>query len=107
MKQFGVLFGAVVGTTLVGFIGCLFNGWVWLMAYNLGVAPIISQFATAPTLTYGIFAMLSVVVALIKGISKKEESENLTKSFGKIFGVILTKLIYVFLIYILNMIFFV
>lgn len=106
MKQIAALFGTLVGSTLMGFIGCLFNGWVWLMAYNLGIMPIISQFTTAPTLTYGVFAMLSVVVALIKCASKKEESENFTEAFGKIFGVVFTKLIYVLLIYALNLLFF-
>lgn len=98
-----MLFLAIV----IAAINHLFNGWIWMMSYELGIMPFIEHLGyTTPTIPYLLFVLLCATRSLLR--SKPVTNETLTfdnpKFWTRYFGVIGSDLLALFMLWILNLI---
>ena len=120
MKLFGCL-GLILIIPLFVICAVLFNAWYLQVIYNIGLTPILSQFEIfLPQLGYWVFALMWVVYTGLHTLFKYDafktlnnEKENKTynwnnlderlagivKVLGPIISNIITKLLYLLLIY--------
>lgn len=108
MKKLGLLF--LIAIAIVG--AFFFNAWYMQQIYEVGLIPIINLFnVELPLISYNAFIVIvffsACVQTAFKYDSKKTEkiqygttefNEGITKFFGEIFGMILTKLLNVLIL---------
>ena len=102
MKTFisfiAVLFGAACGI--------LFNAFYFLEMYKLGIVPIANNFnLVLPEISYGIFVAGLFLYTMLRNKSK-DEKYDLDEGLKKIITLVLTKCIYLVILFIINKIVF-
>lgn len=103
MKTFKIFIMVIVLT--IG--NWFFNGWLWSMAYKLGIIPFFSQFTNMPDIPYMMFVLLAATWSLIrmKSTGDKDGPQINTPEFvAKYIGIIVTDFMLLGALWVLNMI---
>lgn len=102
MKAIGTFFVVILITVGSAFL----NGWLWMMGYELGIAPMINYLGVAPAIPYMLFVLLCLAWNLIKSKSSyNNDSTNITegKFWTKYLGVICTDFLLLGILWVFNL----
>jgi hypothetical protein len=97
--------GTILVVILITVVSAFLNGWLWMMGYELGVAPMINHIGVAPSIPYKFFVLLCLTWNLIKTKSSyNNDSTNITegKFWAKYFGVICTNFLLLGILWVFN-----
>lgn len=104
MREFFKWIGLLVFTLTMIF----FNAWCNMVVYNTGIWSLLESLNIyPPTLSFGFFLMLSLVVAYLwKGKTRKTIQLDTTEGWSKVLSLVMNKSCYVVLIVLFTIIFF-
>jgi hypothetical protein len=82
------------------------NGWIWSLAYELGVVPFLSQFVNMPDIPYLMFVLLVATWSVVKSKNTDKDAPAFdTPAFWtKYIGIIITELLGIGILYLFNVI---
>lgn len=100
---------AAIGTfcivILITVLSAFLKGWFLMMAYELGIAPLINYLGVAPAIPYMLFVLLSLAWTLIKSkkVDINETKITEVKFWAKYLGVICTDFLLLGILWVFNL----
>lgn len=97
--------GAILLVLVITACNAFLKGWLWMMGYELGIAPLINYLDVAPAIPYLYFVLLAVAWMLIKPKKIDDNTSKITeeKFWTRYIGVVLTDFMILGILYIFNL----